>query len=108
MAVNSQALSSDRRHVVPDGLPRDPAVSDLEKPERAVADPSSVAVDLEGSADHPAMPGVLVADEVLAIQASNGNVPFVDCGRQELLVAVSGGVAELVYERASEIQARLH
>src|ERR1035437_2093410 len=83
---NSFELPGDGREVVPDRLPHDPAISDLEKPEHAVADPSAVAVDVEGVAGQPTVPGMLVEDEVLAVQPSNGNVALVDRRGQELLV----------------------
>jgi hypothetical protein len=83
---SSWELPPDRREVVPDGLPDDPAVADLQEPEHAVTQSPPVTIDLEGPAGQTALPDVLVEDEVVAVQPSSGNVALMDRGRQ--LVAI--------------------
>lgn len=79
-------LPAYRSKVIPHGLPDDPAVADLQKPEHAVTQSPPVTIDLEGPACQAALPYVLVEDEVDAIQPSSGNVALMDRGCQ--LVAV--------------------
>src|SRR5450432_1710675 len=87
----STELSADRFDVVPDGLPDDSTVAHLEQPDCAVADPAAVPIQVEGPSDQAARPDVLIEDEIRPVQPANGNVPFMDRGRQDVVVATPDG-----------------
>ena len=46
-----------------------------------------MAIDLEGTADEPSRPDVLVEDEVGPVQPPQRDIPFVDGSREQVVVA---------------------
>ena len=91
----SSELSPDRRKVIPHGLPHDPAIPDLQEPEHAVAQPSPAAVDVEGAADEPAGPDVLVDDEVAPVPSADRFVALMDRGGKHVGISASDRLASL-------------
>jgi hypothetical protein len=60
-----------------------------------MADPSPMAIDLEGASGQAARPDVLVEDEVPPVQPPEWNVAFVDRGCQQVVVATPDGLEPL-------------
>lgn len=54
-----------------------------------------MAIDLEGTADEPPRPDVLVEDEVGPIQPPERDIPFMDSGREQVVVTTPHGLEPL-------------